>query len=53
MKKMCHIHNGILFCHSEEGNTAIYNNVDGIMLSEIREKQILYDLKWVRSENVM
>ena len=32
-----HTHNGILLSHKKEGNSAICNNLEGIMLSEISQ----------------
>ena len=45
-----HTHNGILLSHKKEGNSAICNNLEGIMLSEISqiEKDKYYILSLIR-----
>ena len=46
-----YIHNGILFNHEKEGNSAIcysIDNLESLVLSEIsRERQILYNLTYM------
>ena len=47
-----HICNGILLSHREEGNFALYNNLDGlegIMLSEVSQTKAPCDITYVWS----
>ena len=50
---MVYIHNGVLFNHKKEGNSAICNNMDGPQGHDAkwnksdRETQILYDLSYM------
>lgn len=37
--KMWYIYNGILFSHQKEGYPVIYDNMDGIMLSELSQPE--------------
>ena len=49
VRKMWHVHNGILF-HKKEGDTAICNNMDkpgGHYAKADRERQILYGITYL------
>ena len=49
-KDMVHTHNGILFNHKKERNSATGRNMDGlgdIMVSEKKVRKILYDITYI------
>ena len=41
IKKILYIYNGVLFNYRKEGNLSICNNMDGLILSEISQKQTI------------
>ena len=53
-KEVVLINNGILFSHNKRGHPAICDNIDGlegIILCEIRERQIFYHLTYMYIKN--